>query len=43
MKEMFKQIPLTTIKALTPTQKVQKLITDIGGGWYRMDGMYNLI
>ena len=22
------------IKALTPKQKVQKLMTDIGGGWY---------
>ena len=33
MKEMFKQIPLTTIKALNP-KKVQKLMTDIGGGWY---------
>ena len=34
MKEMFKQIPQTMIKALTPKQKVQKLMTDIGGGWY---------
>ena len=32
MKEMFKQIPQTTIKALTPKQKFQKLMTDIGGG-----------
>ena len=31
---MFKQIPQTIIKALTPKQKVQKLMTDIGGGWY---------
>ena len=30
---MFKQIPLTMIKALTP-KKVQKLMTDTGGGWY---------
>ena len=34
MKEMFKQIPQTMIKALTPKQKSQKLMTDIGGGWY---------
>ena len=34
MKEMFKKIPLTMEKALTPKQKVQKLMTDIGGGWY---------
>ena len=34
MKEMFKQISLTMKKALTPKQKVQKLMTDIGGGWY---------
>ena len=31
---MFKQIPQTMYKALTPKQKVQKLMTDIGGGWY---------
>ena len=31
---MFKQIPLTMIKALSPKQKVQKLMTEIGGGWY---------
>ena len=31
---MFKQIPLTVSKALTPKQNVQKLMTDIGGGWY---------
>ena len=31
---MFKKTPLTMIKALTPKQKVQKLMTDIGGGWY---------
>ena len=34
MKEMFKQIPQTMIKAITPKQKVQKLMTDICGGWY---------
>ena len=31
MKEMFKKLPLTIKKALTPKQKVQKLMTDIGG------------
>ena len=31
-KEMFKQIPTTMIKALIPKQKVQKLMTEIGGG-----------
>ena len=34
MKYMFKEIPLTVINALTPKQKVQKLMTEIGGGWY---------
>ena len=34
MKEMFKQIPLTMIKALRPKQKSQKLMTKVGGGWY---------
>ena len=34
MKKMFKEIPQTMIKALTPKQKVQKINTDIGGGWY---------
>ena len=34
MADMFKQIPLTIKKALTPKQKVQKLMTDICGGWY---------
>ena len=31
---MFKKIPQTIKKELTPKQKVQKLMTDIGGGWY---------
>ena len=31
---MFKQISQTMSKALTPKQKVQKLMTDIGGVWY---------
>ena len=35
MKEMFKQISLTMIKVLTPKQKVQKIMTEIGGGWYK--------
>ena len=34
MKEMFKQISQIIYKPLTPKQKVQKIITDIGGGWY---------
>ena len=34
MKEMFKKIPQTMSKSLTPKQKVQKIMTDIGGGWY---------
>ena len=34
MKVMFNQIPQTIKIALTPKQKVQKLMTDIGGGWY---------
>ena len=34
MKEMFKKIPQTMSKQLTPKQKVQKIMTDIGGGWY---------
>ena len=33
MKNIFNQIPLTMIKAITPKQKVQKLMKDIGGGW----------
>ena len=34
MKEMFKTIPQNFEKALTSIEKNQKLITDIGGGWY---------
>ena len=34
MKEMFKIIPLAMSKALSPKQKVQKLMTYIGGGCY---------
>ena len=36
MKDMFNQIPLTMIKALSPKQKVQKLMIEIGGGWYML-------
>ena len=31
---MFNQIPQTIKTALTPKQKVQKIMTNIGGGWY---------
>ena len=34
MEEMFKQIPQNVEKALTSREKNQKLMTDIGGGWY---------
>ena len=34
MKEMLMQIPQTVEIAFTPKQKIQKLMTDIGGGWY---------
>ena len=34
MKDMFKKIPQTMSKTLTTKQKVQKLMTDIGDGWY---------
>ena len=33
MEFMFNKIPLTVIKALTPKQKVQKIMIEIGGGW----------
>ena len=39
MKEMFNQIPTTMTKALIPKQKVQKLMTEIGGRWY-MENIY---
>ena len=32
-KEMFKKTPATMTKALSPKQKVQKLMTEIGGRW----------
>ena len=34
MKVMFMKIPQTIQISLNPKQKVQKLMTDIGGGWY---------
>ena len=34
MKEMFKQIPTIMTKPLIQRQKVQKLMTEIGGVWY---------
>ena len=34
MKYIFKKIPTTINKPLIPKQKVQKLMTEIGGGWY---------
>ena len=32
MKEMFKEITTRVIKSLSPKEKVQKLMTEIGGG-----------
>ena len=34
MEKMFKQIPQNVERALTSREKNQKLMTDIGGGWY---------
>ena len=34
MKDMFKEIPQAIKKSLTPKQKFQKLMTDIGDEWY---------
>ena len=34
MKDMFTQIHTTLTKPLSPGQKVQKLMTALGGGWY---------
>ena len=34
MVEMFKKIPQYVGKPMTSREKNQKLITDIGGGWY---------
>ena len=33
MKDMFNKIPLTMIKALTPKQKPQKVMSKTGGEW----------
>ena len=41
-KEMFKQIPQNMSKALTPKEKVQKLMTDISGGQYMEKGSKGL-
>ena len=32
-KEIFKQIPTTMTKPLSPRQKLHKIMTEIGGGW----------
>ena len=34
MKDMFMQIPQNVEISLTPKEKTQKFMTDIGGGWY---------
>ena len=34
MKDMFKKIPTTITKPLSLKRKFQKLMTEIGGGWY---------
>ena len=34
MEEMFIKIPQNVERALTQKEKTQKLLTDIGGGWY---------
>ena len=34
MKNMFQKITTTKYKPLSQGQKVQKLMTEIGGGWY---------
>ena len=34
MKEMFIKIPQNVEISLTSKEKDQKLLTDIGGGWY---------
>ena len=31
---MFMQIPQNVEIALTPKERIQRLMTDIGGGWY---------
>ena len=34
MKQMFKQIPTMMTKPLIQRQKFQKIMAEIGGGWY---------
>ena len=34
LEDMFKQIPQNVERALTSREKNQKLMADIGGGWY---------
>ena len=34
MKEMLKTIPTKMTKPLSPKQKFQKIMAEIGGGWY---------
>ena len=34
MKELFKKIPKNVEKPLNAGEKNQRLVTDIGGGWY---------
>ena len=34
MKDMFQKIFIVMVNALTSKQKVQKVMTEIGGGWY---------
>ena len=34
MKVMFKKIPTTMSKSLSPKTMVQKLMTEVGGEWY---------
>ena len=34
MNEMYKKIPTTMTKPLSPRKKVQKLMKEIGGVWY---------
>ena len=34
MKDMFKQIPTTISKPLSPRQKLQIIMTEMGGGWH---------
>ena len=34
MKNMFQKIPTIKLKPLSRGKKLQKLLTEIGGGWY---------